>query len=308
MSLAVLFPGQGSQFLGMADTWISHPAGRAVLDQTAESIGRDVVAGCRDERLLSTTEFVQPALLACDVAAFRILEDEGVEVAGAAGHSLGEFAALVAAGVLDLSSALSAVVARGRAMQVASREREGAMTALVGVGSDDAAEICAGAGDGDVLAVANENAPDQVVLSGAAPAIERAEAIARARGARAIRLDVAGAFHSPLMEPAVEPIRAALAALELHPPRLTFVANVTGTAVDDPAAIRELLARHVVSPVRWDASMRTFARLGFDAYVEAGPGRVLSRLLRRGTPGTRAVAVASADDAARFARSLREAR
>jgi [acyl-carrier-protein] S-malonyltransferase len=233
-----------------------------------------------------------------------VLRSDGVEPSAAAGHSLGEFAALVAAGVLDLPSALGAVVERGRAMQRASEDRPGAMTALIGAGPADAAAICDEARGGDVLAVANENASNQVVLSGSPPAIERAEALAAERGARAIRLRVAGAFHSPLMEPAVEPIRSALAGLAFEPPRIGVVANVTGSFVEDAEQERDLLARHVVSPVRWSASMRALAEAGFDTFVEAGPGQVLSKLVRRDMPGIRAVAVGAPSDAANLAASL----
>ena len=176
--------------------------GQGDLDEASDAIGRDVVRGCHDEEALATTEFVQPALLACDVAAFRVLEAEGVSVIGVAGHSLGEFAALVAAGAVSLGDALDLVVVRGAAMQRAGEERPGAMTALLGVGADDAAALCDEARGDDVLVVANENSPMQVVISGSVPAIERAEAIAKERRVRAVRLPVAGAFHSPLMEPA----------------------------------------------------------------------------------------------------------
>ncbi len=306
MPVAILFPGQGSQFVGMADPWIEHEAGRAALDEASQALGRDVVQECRDEASLATTEFVQPALLACDVAAARVLEAEGARFDAAAGHSLGEFAALVAAGVLDLSAALNAVALRGRAMQQASDERPGTMTALIGIGAEDAAEICESAGRGDVLAVANENAPSQVVLSGTVAAVEQAEAAAKSRGARAIRLNVAGAFHSPLMQPAVEPIRQALADLEFATPRFPVVANVSGRFVGEPAALRDGLSRHVISPVRWERSMRTLADAGFDTFVEAGPGQVLSKLVKRQLPGVRVAAVGSPADAREFARSIAE--
>src|ERR671911_1264422 len=155
-SHAALFPGQGSQFEGMADPWIGHPAGAAILDEASETMGRDVAAGCRDAAALATTEFVQPALLACDVAAFRVLEAEGLSFVGVAGHSLGEFAALVAAGVLSLGDALDLVVARGAAMQRAGEERPGTMSALLGVGAEGAAALCQEARRDDVLVVANE--------------------------------------------------------------------------------------------------------------------------------------------------------
>lgn len=304
MAIAILFPGQGSQFAGMADAWTGHPAGDAVLQEASEAIGRDVVAGCRDDQALSTTEFVQPALLACDIAASKVLEADGVTFGSAAGHSLGEFAALVSSGVLALASALEAVVTRGRAMQTAAEQRPGTMAALIGVGPTEATEICEIAGRGDILAVANENAANQVVLSGSVAAIERAEDAARSRGVKAIRLKVAGAFHSPLMQPAVEPIRAALAGLEFREPRFPIVANVSGRFVGDPAAIRDGLSRHVISPVRWERSMHVLDEAGFDVFVEAGPGQVLSKLVKRELPGVRVASVGSPREAEDFARSI----
>jgi [acyl-carrier-protein] S-malonyltransferase len=304
--VAVVFPGQGSQFVGMADPWTEHAAGRAVLQEASDVLGRDVAEGCRDDASLTTTEFVQPALLACDVAAMRVLETEGAGFDAAAGHSLGEFAALVAADALDLSPTLHAVMLRGRAMQHASDERPGTMTALVGIDAEEAKEICEAAGRGDVLAVANENAANQVVLSGTKTAIEQAEAAAQSRGARAIRLNVAGAFHSPLMQPAVEPIRQALAGLEFKTPRFPIVANVSGRFVGEPAALRDGLSRHVISPVRWERSMRTLADAGFDTFVEAGPGQVLSKLLKRQFPGAQVATVGSPGDARGFARRVTE--
>jgi [acyl-carrier-protein] S-malonyltransferase len=304
VTIAVLFPGQGSQFAGMADPWATHVAARPVLDEVSAAIGRDVVVGCRDEEALATTEFVQPALLACDVAAHRVLESDGVETAAAAGHSLGEYAALVAAGVLDLPSAVQAVVVRGRAMQDAARTHPGTMTALIGAGSDEARAICDEARGGDVLAVANENASNQTVLSGSVDAIERAEGMARRRKIRAVRLNVAGAFHSELMAPAAEQIRSALAALEFRPARFPVVANVTGTLVTNGETFRELLGSHVVSPVRWERSMRSLAEAGLDTFVEAGPGQVLSRIARRDLPGVRSLALGSPKDVSDFAATV----
>lgn len=301
MRIAVLFPGQGSQHAGMAAPWLDHEAGRAVVEEVATEMALDLAASCQDESMLATTEFAQPALFACDLAAFRVLEAEGVEVEAAAGHSLGEFAALVSANVLDLAAALRVVAERGRAMQQASDERPGTMTALIGLSADDGAEICEVAGRGDVLQVANENGPKQVVLSGSVAAIERAEEQARSRGARAVRLQVAGAFHSPLMEPAVERIRAALSDLEFREPRFPVVANVSGKMISEPAALRDLLARHVVSPVRWQRSMETLGEAGFDTFVEAGPGDVLCKLVKRILPGVSAVPVGSPDEASAFA-------
>ena len=234
MTFAVVFPGQGSQSEGMADAWHTHPAGRSVLSEASEVMQRDVVAGCHDRAALETTEFVQPALLACDVAAFRVLEAEGLtapSIVGVAGHSLGEFAAFVASGAMRLPDALGLVVVRGEAMQRAGEERPGTMTALLGMDTEQASALCEEARGDDVLLVANENSPAQVVISGSVPAIERAETLAAERKVRAVRLNVAGAFHSELMEPAVEPILDALAEIEIDAPRFPIAENVSGTLV-----------------------------------------------------------------------------
>jgi [acyl-carrier-protein] S-malonyltransferase len=292
-----LFPGQGSQFEGMADPWVEHPAAKAILDEASESMGRDVVAGSREEAALATTEFVQPALLACDVAAFRVLEAEGVPFVGVAGHSLGEFAALVAAGVVALGDALDLVVVRGAAMQRAGEERPGTMTALLGVGAEDAAALCDDARQDDVLVVANENSPAQAVLSGSVPAVERAEGLAKERKVRAIRLNVAGAFHSPLMEPARAAIDERIDAIAFSAPRFPVAENVVGALVSDHAELRSLLKRHVVSPVRWESSVRALVDAGATSFLEAGPGDVLTKLMKRIVPDAAARAIGSPEDA-----------
>ncbi len=285
----------------MADAWLRHDASRSVLDAASASLGLDLAAACRDEELLATTEFVQPALLAVDVAAFSVLEHEGVAIGGAAGHSLGEFAALVAAGVLGLEDALRIVGVRGRAMQAAGERRPGTMTALLGVDAERAGELCDEARGGDVLLVANENSPQQVVISGSLDAIGRAEELAAARRIRAVRLKVAGAFHSPLMEAAVEPLAEAIDAATFRQPRVPIAANVTGTLVQDAEELRGLLKRHVVSPVRWERCARALQASGADRFVEAGPGDVLTKLAKRNVPDAEAIAVGEPADVARLA-------
>lgn len=297
---ALVFPGQGSQFAGMADPWSTHPAGKRVLEEASESMGRDIVAGCHDEAALARTEFVQPALLACGVAAFQVLLAEGLSpasIVGAAGHSLGEFAALVAAGVLTLPNALEVVVIRSAAMQRAGEERPGTMSALLGIGTADAEALCDEAREDDILLVANQNSPAQVVISGSIPAIERAESLAKERKIRAIRLNVAGAFHSPLMEPAAAPVIGALSGLEFGVPRFPIAENVTGRLVNDPIELRELLGRHVLSAVRWEACAQSLAAAGATTFVECGAGDVLTKLAKRVLPGVRAIAVGSPDAA-----------
>jgi len=298
---ALVFPGQGSQFAGMADAWSTHPAGKRVLEEASESMGRDIVAGCHDETAIARTEFVQPALLTCGVAAFQVLLAEGLSpasVVGAAGHSLGEFAALVAAGVLALPDALQIVVIRGAAMQRAGEERPGTMSALLGIGTADAEALCDDAREADVLLVANQNSPVQVVISGSVPAIERAEGLAKERKIRAIRLNVAGAFHSPLMEPAAARIIEALDRFQFRAPRFPIAENVTGQLVQDPTALRDLLGRHVLSAVRWEACAQSLATAGSTTFVECGAGNVLTKLAKRVVPGVRAIAVGSPDAAA----------
>jgi [acyl-carrier-protein] S-malonyltransferase len=294
---SALFPGQGSQFEGMADPWTEHPASRAVLDEASSSMSRDVVAGCHDPSALAMTAFVQPALLACDVAAFRVLEAEGASFVGVAGHSLGEFAALVAADVVPLGAALDLVVVRGAAMQRAGEERPGTMTALLGVGPEDAATLCDEARRDDVLVVANENSSAQSVISGSVPAIERAEAIAKERKVRAVRLPVAGAFHSPLMEPARAAIDERIDAIAFSAPRLPVAENVVGGLVSDAEQLRSLLKRHVISPVRWESSVCALADAGATSFLEAGPGDVLTKLMKRIVPDAAARAMGSPEDA-----------
>jgi [acyl-carrier-protein] S-malonyltransferase len=287
----------------MADPWATHPAGARVLGDGSEVLGRDVLELCRDPEALATTAWVQPALFLCDLAAYRVLVAEGLRPEAAAGHSLGEYVALVATGVLDAATALGIVVERGRAMQEAAEANPGAMTALIGLSAEEAAEVCEIAGRGDVLTVANENAPAQVVLSGSVPAIERAEELARSRRARAIRLKVAGAFHSPLMRPALQRVRDAISHAGFRRPVFDVVPNVSGRPTREPLAMRDQLSRHIVSPVRWERGIRAMAAAGVSTFVEAGPGDVLTKLARRIVPDAEAVAVGSPEDARTFTAS-----
>lgn len=305
--VAVLFPGQGSQTAGMADPWLDHPAGKDVLDRASVVLGWDVVERSRDEAALEQTEVVQPAVFACDLAGFAVLVSEGVAFDAAAGHSLGEFAALVASGAVAFEEGLRALAIRAEAMGKASRENPGAMTALIGVSAEEAFEVCEVAGRGDVLSVANENGPRQIVLSGSLSAVARAEELARSRGARFVRLQVAGAFHSPLMQPALPAVRDAISRVTFREPQFALVPNASGKMTTQPPALRDLLSRHLVSPVRWDASVKAMAEAGITWFVEAGPGDVLSKLARRSAPGGTVRAVGSPEDARAVADELRAA-
>jgi len=306
MRVAILFPGQGSQYGGMADPWLDHAASRAVIDHASQILEWDVAELSRDDAALKRTDVVQPAVFTCDVAAFEVLRAEGVEVAVAAGHSLGEYAALVASGALSFEDALRTLDVRAKWMQRASEERPGAMTALIGMSPEEVRELCDVAGRGDVLQVANENGPRQVVVSGSMGAIERAEDLCRNRGWRCIRLKVAGAFHSPLMEPAVQPVRNAISKIHFHRPAFPVVPNASGKPTQQPLALRDLLSRHIASPVRWETSMRSMAELGASWFVEAGPGDVLAKLARRAVPGSVVRTVGSPEDACSVAADLQQ--
>jgi [acyl-carrier-protein] S-malonyltransferase len=304
--IAFLFPGQGSQFTDMADPWVEHKQGRKVLGRASKVLGWDVVEVSRDPEALKRTDVVQQAIFACDLAAFAVLRDEGVPCHAAAGHSLGEYAALVAAGVMDLKRGLQALAVRARAMQEASEKNLGAMTALIGMSLEEAREVCEVAGRGDVLAVANENGPKQTVLSGSIAAIERAEELARGKGAKAVRLQVAGAFHSPLMDSAVQPVREAISRITFHAPDFPIVPNASGKPTEQPLVLRDLLSRHLSSPVKWDASLRSMADMGITLFIEAGPGDVLAKLARRAIPGADVRTVGSPGEARAVAESVRQ--
>jgi len=281
----------------MADPWMEHPAGRKVIQGASKVLGWNVASASRDPEALKRTDIVQPAIFACDLAAFEVLSAEKVRFDAAAGHSLGEYAALVATGVVKLKAGLTALMTRATAMAKASAERPGAMTALIGMSLESAREVCQVAGRGDVLAVANENAEKQIVLSGSVQAIEKAEELARSRGAKAIRLPVAGAFHSPLMDQAVQPVREAISRIQFHRPKFPVVPNASGKPTDQPVVMRDLLSRHLISSVKWDSTLRSMADMGVDWFVEAGPGDVLGKLARRAVPGRQVRSVGSPEKA-----------
>jgi [acyl-carrier-protein] S-malonyltransferase len=285
VNVAIIFPGQGSQSVGMLDSWNEHPAARAVLAEASEVLGTDLVEQCRDEAVLARTETTQQAVLAADVAAYRVLADQGVTPLAVAGHSLGEFAALVASGACDFGPTLDVVRERSLAMADAGDARPGTMLAVIGLAPEAVAEICAEAAGDDILVVANENSAMQTVLAGEPAPIERAEALTRERKGKPIRPKVAGAFHSPLMDPARARIEAALDGLEVRPAEIPIIQNVTAEPTTDPETLLANLRVHVVSPVRWVATMATIRNLGAETVVEAGPGDVLSRLAKRDLRG-----------------------
>ena len=286
---ALVFPGQGAQSVGMAGDWVEAcPAAAALFSRAATILGYDLLGLCRSgpaERL-NTTAVSQPAILVTSLAALEVLRGRPDSPLAAAtvtaGLSLGEYTALVFAGALGFDDAVRLVDVRGRAMQECAETRPGAMVAVLGLERERVVAVCEECREGEVLEVANVLCPGNVVVSGTAAACRRAEAAAAAAGAlKCVPLEVAGAFHTVLMEPAVERLAAALAAADLQRPRIPVVSNVDARPHVDPAEIRGLLARQVVGVVEWQASMAYILSSGVRSLWEVGPGRVLRGLMKR---------------------------
>jgi len=307
MPTAFLFPGQGSQSLGMGKALAGDfPAAREVFEAVDAALGvklTDIMWNGPEEALTLTVN-AQPALLAVSIAVLRVLQEErGLDLAThaafLAGHSLGEYSALAAAGSLSLADAARLLRIRGEAMQKAVPVGQGAMAALLGLDYEAAAAIAAEAAEGEVCAAANDNAPGQVVVSGSVAAVDRAIAIAKASGARrAVLLPVSAPFHCALMAPAAEAMRAALAETKVETPVVPVIANVTAAPIHDPDDIRRRLVEQVTGTVRWRESVAYMAARGVTRYVELGAGKVLTGLVRRIAPDADAQAVGTPDDVA----------
>ena len=283
-----LFPGQGSQYVGMGyDLAESYPIARDTFAQVDDTLGILLSELCFEgpADALDDTVNTQPAMLAASVAALRVLRHLGLEEpAYVAGHSMGEFSALVASGALSFEAGLHLVRQRGQLMKQAGQQKPGGMAAVLGLDLGSLEEVCAVARErtGSYVGVANDNCPGQIVISGATTALERAMEVAEARGAkRAIRLAVSIPAHSPLMADAAEAFKRRLEATPLREPTVPIVANAVARPLTDPDAIREALGRQLTSPVRWTESMEWLLSQGVDRFVEIGPKNVLTNLMRR---------------------------
>lgn len=296
---AFIFPGQGSQVVGMGKALAEASAvARALFEEVDEALGQNLARLMAEGPIeeLTLTENAQPAIMANAVATLRV---SGISIDKAdfvAGHSLGEYSALSAAEAFDVATTAKLLKLRGRAMQAAVPVGEGAMAALLGLGLEAAQEVAAEAAEGEVCTVANDNDPNQVVVSGHKAAVERALEIAKAKGARrALLLPVSAPFHCPLMQPAADAMAEALAGANLRAPAVPLYANVTAAPVADPGEIRPLLVEQVTGMVRWRESVAAMAEAGVTHFVEFG-GKVLSPMVKRIAPDARTTSVISMDD------------
>ena len=280
MKTAFVFPGQGSQFIGMGKD-----LAETYLDQANGILGFDLKKLCFEgpEEELKKTEITQPAILSVSIAAFELLKSKGVPMpATVAGHSLGEYSALVAASALSFSDAVKIVHLRGKFMQEAVPLGEGSMAAILGMKKEQVEECCKKASTQGIVSAANLNSPGQIVISGKKQAVEEATKLCTAAGAkRAVLLQVSAPFHSPLMQPAAEKLKAELDKIEFRDAQIQVVANVTADYVTHATEIKELLIKQVTSPVLWEDSVIKMIKDGIASFVEVGPGSVLSGLIKR---------------------------
>ena len=283
--IAFLFPGQGSQAIGMGkDLAERYPVGKQVFEEADDALGIKLSQLCFEgpEDQLRLTENTQPAILTVSVAALRVLNEKGVKPSFVAGHSLGEYSAHVAAGTISFTDAVRAVHNRGKYMQEAVPVGTGSMAAIVGMNIEAVATLCADAAQGEVCEPANINSPDQIVISGSVGAIERAVRLAEERGAkRAKMLQVSAPFHCSLMKPAQERLAADLNALSFSAPQVPVIANVFAKPVEDAVSACEALIRQVTGSVNWNESIQLLIARGVQTFIEVGPGKVLSGLMRQ---------------------------
>jgi len=282
---AHIFPGQGAQYIGMGKTlYESFPAAREVFDKADKLLGFDLAKVCFEGPLdqLTRTDVSQPGILTCSIAALRAMGNPPCDAA--AGLSLGEYTALVCAGAIDFDEALPLVRDRGRYMQEAAEEHPGAMASVLGMERPKVDAIVERAAAAGVVAVANFNSPGQIVVSGEAAAVDEVCRLAKEAGSKAVKLNVAGAFHSPLMESGRRKLEKRLESVTIRAPKVVVVSNVTGRPAESPQQIREFLGRQVTSSVLWEGCVRFLLSMGVSEFCEIGPGKVLAGLMRRIEP------------------------
>ena len=295
---AVIFPGQGAQRVGMgADLYASQPAVRQAFERAAEVLGYDLASFCLQGPAaeLARTRYAQPALFTLGVGIWWVLQERGVTPICAAGHSIGEFAAWVAAGALGFDEALVLVSKRAELMEAATAVHEGAMSAVLGLGAQEVEAICAQVAARGKIGPAGYNCPGQVVISGEVTAVAAAEALARQAGAKVVRLAVAGAFHSPLMAEAAGAFAVEVDKARIEKASIPVAANATGALVREAAEVRQVMREQMPKPVQWEAGMRAMVALGAQVFLEAGAGRVLTGMAARIAPSVSAIPVEDAE-------------
>jgi [acyl-carrier-protein] S-malonyltransferase len=283
--VAFLFPGQGAQAAGMGKELAAlYPVARHTFQEADDALGFAISQLCFEgpDEQLKLTENTQPAILAMSTAVARVLREKGIVPQFAAGHSLGEYSAHVAAGTLSFADAMRTVRNRGRYMQEAVPAGEGGMAAILGMALEQLQQVCADAAQGEVVSPANINSPDQIVISGHQKAVERAAALAKERGAKkTVMLVVSAPFHCALMQPAQDRLETDLQALQFNSPELPVVANIDATPKATGEGSRQALVRQVTGAVQWAKSMQALIALGVQTFVEVGPGKVLTGLMRQ---------------------------
>ena len=285
--VAFVFPGQGSQKVGMCkDFYDSYACAKKVFEEADDALGFSITKMCFEgpEEDLRLTKYTQPAILTCSVAALAVMREHGLECEAAGGHSLGEYSALVAAGVMSLQDAVVAVHKRGEFMQEAVPVGEGAMAAVMGLTPDEIVAVCQNVETecGEAVQAVNFNCPGQVVIAGATKAVDKASEALKAAGAkRAIPLPVSAPFHSTLMKPAAERLKEVLDKIDFRDAKFPVFSNVTAEPVVKAEEIRALLVKQAASPVKWEMSMHRMIKDGFDTFVEVGPGKVLTGFTRK---------------------------
>jgi [acyl-carrier-protein] S-malonyltransferase len=294
-TLAFIFPGQGSQTVGMGrELAAQYPIAQQTFDQADEALGYKLSQCCFEgpEDRLKMTETTQPAILTASIAAWRVLDEKGVKAGFVAGHSLGEYSAHVAAGTISFADAVRTVANRGRYMQEAVPVGVGAMAAILGMDLEKVTAVCADAAQGEVCQAANINSPEQIVISGNKDAVERAAKFATERGAkRAVMLPVSAPFHCALMQPAQDRLASDLRQLKFQGPSVPVACNVDALLLNNAEAARDALVRQVTGSVKWDQSMRLLIAQGVQTFVEVGPGKVLCGLMRQIDRGPKCVNV-----------------